>query len=460
MPSCFTRKPKRSGAELVPQLRPDDVIAAELDRFQPGLAEVHDGITNEVERDKALHRLYQDEITAGHIRLQPDELERLVAAAAVLTNYDSYFPVDTGLPGEAGHGPGVPPSTGGGGGFPGGSGGGRGSGGGGSGGGGGGSRPGAAAHGPARVATAAEVGRARSFARLRGFARVGGVLIGQEPQTSQKLDIRGLNWEINGGRVTLKLAARDNTETVVGPVHAAVVHLALGYAADGRAVTATMTKAEPLSELHILLHPVLVDTPLGCRAIEIDRFVDELSSRSQVREERTGLVEMQRSLYAIARRELLDAVFHDEAKKLIEPDAQVAGLSESLADSNSADPEEARLKQVLDDALADPQRLFDKRFSPLLAKPEVFSSPDRQADAKLCKAGRQFRQLQVVRCARGRGGSAQSEIGARRRPEFELDRPNPAHPTVERSAGEELHARPPPGFCRRGSGRQAAARTV
>ena len=39
--------------------------------------------------------------------------------------------------------------------------------------------------------------------------------------------------------------------------------------ADGRPLAVTMAKADPLTELKILLHPTLVDTALGHRVIEI-----------------------------------------------------------------------------------------------------------------------------------------------------------------------------------------------
>jgi hypothetical protein len=54
----------------------------------------------------------------------------------------------------------------------------------------------------------------------------------------------------------------------------------MAYAADGRPVTATMVTAAPLRELKILLHPALEDTAMGCRAIEVDRFVDRFARSS------------------------------------------------------------------------------------------------------------------------------------------------------------------------------------
>ena len=60
------------------------------------------------------------------------------------------------------------------------------------------------------------------------------------------------------------------------------MHLALVYAADGRVTTVTMVSSDPLFDLKILLHPVLVDTGLGCRAIRLDQVADETTSRNSV----------------------------------------------------------------------------------------------------------------------------------------------------------------------------------
>ena len=120
--------------------------------------------------------------------------------------------------------------------------------------------------------------RARSFFRLRGFARVGGVLIGREPgprpESAPALDLLGIHWELDGDRVRLIVKDRGGQETTSRWFPRETVALALAYAADGRPTTVTMVEARPLEELRILLHPALVDTPLGRHVVQIDRFVD------------------------------------------------------------------------------------------------------------------------------------------------------------------------------------------
>lgn len=129
-----------------------------------------------------------------------------------------------------------------------------------------------------------KVTRASSFSMLRGFSRVGGVLIGEEPENPKaKIDIRNLTWSFTGQSVILVLTDASGRSHQLGPYDRSLVHQALGYAADGRPVAVTMTKARPLPQLKIHLHPSLVDTPLGCRMTHLDRLVDTYAgSRAQL----------------------------------------------------------------------------------------------------------------------------------------------------------------------------------
>ena len=120
-----------------------------------------------------------------------------------------------------------------------------------------------------------KVARASSFSMLRGFSRIGGVLIGEVPQNpNERADIRDLSWRIDGRNVWLTLKGAAARVDEFGPFDKSLVHQALAYATDGRPVAVTMTKARPLPQLKIHLHPALLDTPLGCRVIELDRLVD------------------------------------------------------------------------------------------------------------------------------------------------------------------------------------------
>lgn len=144
--------------------------------------------------------------------------------------------------------------------------------------------------------------RARSFTMLRGFSRIGGVLIGTGPDNpTGTLDLRDIGWSIEKDRVTLSLKTGAGEAIAVGSYDRAIVHQALAYAADGRPVAVTMTTARPLSQLKIHLHPALLDTPLGCQVIELDRLVDtHAGNQFQPREELTAQYVQQEQLYRFA----------------------------------------------------------------------------------------------------------------------------------------------------------------
>lgn len=144
--------------------------------------------------------------------------------------------------------------------------------------------------------------RARAFDALRGFSRVGGVLIGQTPKEppAPKLDFADLRWEINGSQVRFVLVRADGTQISSRPYRTSIAYQALNYAADGRPLAATMVSAEPLLELKILLHPTLVDTPLGQRVIELDRLVDNYTSAKPERIEAEERVHKHHFLYTFA----------------------------------------------------------------------------------------------------------------------------------------------------------------
>ena len=125
--------------------------------------------------------------------------------------------------------------------------------------------------------------RARSFVRLRGFARVGGVLIGREPlEQGSTIDIWDIRWEdtTDPDMIRLMLVPALSDDGVARPrsalVQREVVYHALLYAADGRPTTVTMITIDDMVgvALKILLHPTLIDSPLGHDLIALDRFVD------------------------------------------------------------------------------------------------------------------------------------------------------------------------------------------
>jgi len=236
---------------------------------------------------------------------QAKQLEAAISRAGAIQSFEDIVPPTTGTPPPPPPGAGPGPQPGGGGGGLGGEGGGGGLGGG------GGGRPHPEARAPVRTASMASVARGRSFGTLRGFARVGGVLIGRAPETgTPPLDFPVFEWTRDGSTLRFHLGAADGSIVDAGPFHASVVHGALAYAADGRALTATMISAEPLRDLKILLHPALLDTSLGCRAISIDRLADESTGQDKYPERSRAERGFQADvlLYEIARAEIIDSV--------------------------------------------------------------------------------------------------------------------------------------------------------
>lgn len=123
---------------------------------------------------------------------------------------------------------------------------------------------------------------ATSFRRARVSFAVRGVVIGHDAEGSD-LNVTGLRWNLRkpqGGvtRVHLDLMVGDRWKEV-GDFDAAVVNQALRYAADQRVIAATIVPGDSVLVGRMTsTHPALLDTPLGCRIIELDRFVDTASS--------------------------------------------------------------------------------------------------------------------------------------------------------------------------------------
>jgi hypothetical protein len=156
-----------------------------------------------------------------------------------------------------------------------------------------------AGSGPSKVA----FNRSFSYSSMRGFSRVGGVLIGRPPESaSTAADVRSIRWSLVGADAPLRLELRtvDGRTHSFGPYAPSVVRQALTYAADQRPLTVTMITAEPVPDLKIITHPALLDTPIGCRAVALDRVTDEATSRSAYREQGQRLVQSAHGLYRAA----------------------------------------------------------------------------------------------------------------------------------------------------------------
>lgn len=127
---------------------------------------------------------------------------------------------------------------------------------------------------------------ATSFHRARVSYIVRGVIIGRE-LTGPDLDIGGLRWQVNKKpgaptRVHLELMEGSQWKSL-GDFDAAVVNQALRYAADQRVIATTIVPGDGVVVMRTTnTHPALIDTPLGCRVIELDRFVDTVSASEPV----------------------------------------------------------------------------------------------------------------------------------------------------------------------------------
>ncbi|MDX9663657.1 hypothetical protein QMK50_01480 [Pseudomonas sp. P5_152] len=125
--------------------------------------------------------------------------------------------------------------------------------------------------------------RASNFKVASRSFRVRGVLIGQDAQ-SVGIDASQIRWSIQvatdsdaTSKVTLQVLLDDQWHDL-GTYDAAIVNQALRYASDGRVVAVTIAPGDgKLIDRVTYTHPVLTDTPLGCRVIEADRLIDTFS---------------------------------------------------------------------------------------------------------------------------------------------------------------------------------------
>jgi hypothetical protein len=108
--------------------------------------------------------------------------------------------------------------------------------------------------------------------------RVREFLIGQDT-APEGIDANQMRWTLQPatGATTTKVSLEilSNDQWVNLGVHdAAIVNQALRYAADGRVVAVTSAPGDgKLISRVTYTHPVLTDTPLGCRVAEVDRLL-------------------------------------------------------------------------------------------------------------------------------------------------------------------------------------------
>jgi len=215
--------------------------------------------------------------------------------------------------------------------------------------------------------------RSRSFFRLRGFSRVGGVLIGIDSvkTTTPTLNFNDLKWELQDGKIKLILINSDGQTFRSIPHRLATAYYALNYAADGRPLAVTMIKAPPMIELKILLHPVLIDNPMGYRIIELDRFVDKYTGEDPGRDSATNAVYAQNALYQLAWANRAFAALKPMMASQYDTPQEILDLARYL--KSIINSSEIRLQAQA--ALRQPKALKDPIRSPLTAKSEFYDEP-------------------------------------------------------------------------------------
>jgi hypothetical protein len=236
-------------------------------------------------------------------------------------------------------------------------------------------------------------GRARSFFQLRGFSRVGGVLIGQAA-SGPDLDIRAIDWEwLSGPAPGFRLVMTDarGQRLLSEEFPASVVGAALAYAADGRPTAVTMVTAEPLLDLRILVHPALVDTPIGCRAVWLDRMVDTYARSGKSVKVAVEQVEAQGALYQLAWFAAAEAALSDPNLPL-RMRWQVPALQERLRSEV--------LRAIASKALG--SSLWDPTRSVLAGKQRLF---DPALSRMTMDCGAKGNIDEFVACVRARSGS-------------------------------------------------------
>lgn len=121
-----------------------------------------------------------------------------------------------------------------------------------------------------------------SFELASRSTKARGVLFGRDLK-AETLEVCDIAWSIeedsDEGFAALSLSLKANGGSMsVGRFRARIVNQSLRVAADQCVVSATSVLGySSIVRCITYLHPVLVDTPLGCRVVETDRFVDSFT---------------------------------------------------------------------------------------------------------------------------------------------------------------------------------------
>lgn len=117
--------------------------------------------------------------------------------------------------------------------------------------------------------------------------RVRGVLVGRDHK-SEQLDVTDIEWDIgeqvNAIPTMLSLTLTvDGARQSIGSFPVGIVNQAVRYAADKRVIAATIAEGDRNIVGRVTyVHPALQDTPLGCRVVEADRFIDTFTGNDNI----------------------------------------------------------------------------------------------------------------------------------------------------------------------------------
>lgn len=247
---------------LIDAARPSVIESVSAHRFQTSarVEGIFDRLTTKAGTGwvaPADWRAMEDRATelADLVARQPDFAGRHGVRDA-LSGYDNHFP------------PSTPPAE---------------EGGGGSGGGGGTPSP---RTGPSSDGRSFAQARATSVRMAARSSISRGVLIGHDHE-AVGITLTDIRWSLRPGApegpTMLALAVNAGGDwRDIGVFRAGVANQALRYAADGRVVAATILPGDGVIIRRVIhLHPVLADTPLGCRMVEADRIIDTITGPAE-----------------------------------------------------------------------------------------------------------------------------------------------------------------------------------
>jgi hypothetical protein len=143
-------------------------------------------------------------------------------------------------------------------------------------------------------------------------------VIGREAH-GDALDIRKMNWSPSGRGGLLALVDAGERVSMIHITEASLIFLAAIYAADGRPTTVTITNAADVGAQKVHLHPALLGTALGCKAVQLDGLVFSRIENQHTWKKARQDVALDQSLYAETVLTALKSAYRPNAAIKLEP---------------------------------------------------------------------------------------------------------------------------------------------